>query len=93
VLRREDYERIARGRGYFGEFDPFGDFDLLFGAARLNLNIVDLPVRYQARTYGTTNIARWRHGLLLFKMACSHSGIPCRAAPTAIANDLTAGQA
>ncbi len=67
VLRREDYERIAEGRGYFGEFDPFGDFDLLFGAARLNLKIVDLPVRYQARTYGTTNIARWRHGLLLLE--------------------------
>jgi SAM-dependent methyltransferase len=69
VLRREDYERIAHGRAYFGEFDPFGDFDLLFGAARLNLKIVDLPVRYQARTYGATNIARWRHGLLLLKMS------------------------
>ncbi len=69
VLRRDDYERIAQGRGYFGEFDPFGDFDLLFGAARLNLKIIDLPVRYQARTYGTTNIARWRHGLLLLEMS------------------------
>ncbi len=69
VLRREDYERIAQGRNYFGEFDPFGDFDLLFGAARLNLKIVDLPVRYQARTYGTTNVARWRHGLLLLEMS------------------------
>jgi SAM-dependent methyltransferase len=69
ALRRESYERIAEGRGYFGDFDPFGDFDLLFGAARLNLKIVDLPVRYQARTYGTTNIARWRHGLLLLEMS------------------------
>jgi SAM-dependent methyltransferase len=69
VLHRDDYARIAEGRGYFGEFDPFGDFDLLFGAARLNLKIVDLPVRYQARTYGTTNIARWRHGLLLLQMS------------------------
>ena len=69
VLHREDYERIAQGRAYFGEFDPFGDFDLLFGAARLNLKIVDLPVRYQARTYGATNIARWRHGLLLLEMS------------------------
>ena len=59
------YERIAAGRSYFGEFDPFGDFDLLLGAARLNLKIVDLPVRYQPRTYGETNISRWRHGLLL----------------------------
>jgi SAM-dependent methyltransferase len=68
VLRRSDYERIAAGRSYFGDFDPFGDFDLLLGAARLNLKIVDLPVRYQPRTYGTTNISRWRHGWLLFRM-------------------------
>lgn len=68
VLLRDDYGRIAAGRSYFGDFDPFGDFDLLFGAARLNLKILDLPVRYQARTYGTTNIARWRHGLLLSRM-------------------------
>jgi glycosyltransferase involved in cell wall biosynthesis len=58
VLRREDYARIARNRRYFGEFDPFGDFDLLFGAAKLNLKIVELPVRYGARRYGTTNIER-----------------------------------
>ncbi len=69
VLLREDYHRIAAARGYFGEFDPFGDFDLLFGAARLNLKIVDLPVRYQPRTYGVTNISRWSHGLLLMRMA------------------------
>jgi SAM-dependent methyltransferase len=68
VLRRRDYERIAAARSYFGEFDPFGDFDLLFGAARLNLKIVDLPVRYQPRTYGATNISRWRHGWLLLRM-------------------------
>jgi SAM-dependent methyltransferase len=68
VLRRQDYERIAAARPYFGEFDPFGDFDLLFGAARLNLKIVDLPVRYQPRTYGETNISRWRHGWLLLRM-------------------------
>jgi SAM-dependent methyltransferase len=68
VLRQSDYVEIAAGRAYFGEFDPFGDFDLLFGAARLNLKIVDLPVRYQPRTYGTTNISRWRHGWLLLRM-------------------------
>ena len=68
VMLRSDYERIARGRSYFGEFDPFGDFDLLFGAARLNLRIVDLPVRYQPRQYGETNISRWRHGVLLLRM-------------------------
>ncbi len=68
VLRRADYERIVANRGYFGDFDPFGDFDLLFGAARLNMKIVDVPVRYRDRTYGSTNIHRWRHGWLLLRM-------------------------
>jgi hypothetical protein len=65
---RKDYEDIKNGRHFFGDFDPFGDFDLLFGAAKLNLKIVDLPVHYRERTYGTTNISRWRHGWLLLKM-------------------------
>lgn len=68
VLRREDYARIAANRSYFGEFDPFGDFDLLFGAARQSLRIADVPIRYRERTYGTTNIQRWRHGWLLLRM-------------------------
>jgi ubiquinone/menaquinone biosynthesis C-methylase UbiE len=68
VLFRRDYERIAANRGYFGDFDPFGDFDLLFGASKLNLKILEVPIRYQERTYGTTNIHRFEHGWLLFKM-------------------------
>jgi SAM-dependent methyltransferase len=68
VLWREDYARIVANRSYFGDFDPFGDFDLLFGAAKLSLKIVELPVRYGARRYGTTNIQRWRHGWVLLKM-------------------------
>jgi SAM-dependent methyltransferase len=68
ALFRHDYERIAASRGYFGELDPFGDFDLLFGAARLGLKIVDLPVRYHARLHGQTNIHRFRDGLLLARM-------------------------
>ena len=68
VLSRQNYDLIARNRGYFGEFDPFGDFDLIFGAAKLNLKVVDMPIRYAERTYGETNIARWRHGLLLIRM-------------------------
>lgn len=68
VLRRTDYERIKAGRSYFGDFDPFGDFDLLFGAARQNLKIVDVPVHYKARQYGDTNISRFRHGLILLRM-------------------------
>jgi glycosyltransferase involved in cell wall biosynthesis len=68
VLRKRDYETIAANRSSFGDFDPFGDFDLLFGAARLNMKIVDLPVRYRERKYGTTNIQRWRHGVLLLRM-------------------------
>jgi glycosyltransferase involved in cell wall biosynthesis len=68
VLFRSHYELIAKNRAYFGDFDPFGDFDLLFGAAKLNLRILDLPIRYRARTYGETNISRWRHGWLLLRM-------------------------
>ena len=68
VLWKKDYELIAANRQYFGDFDPFGDFDLLFGAAKLTLKIVDLPIRYRERTYGSTNISRWRHGLLLLRM-------------------------
>jgi hypothetical protein len=68
VLFRADYEMIARNRAYFGDFDPFGDFDLIFGAAKLNLRMIDLPIRYRARTYGETNIHRWSHGWLLLRM-------------------------
>ncbi|HTG81413.1 MAG TPA: glycosyltransferase [Geobacteraceae bacterium] len=68
VLRKKDYERIAAGRSYFGDFDPFGDFDLLFGAAKLNLKMVQVPIRYRERTYGETNIQRFRHGLILLRM-------------------------
>jgi SAM-dependent methyltransferase len=69
VLWRRDYDEIAANRHVFGDFDPFGDFDLLFGAARLQRRIIDIPVRYRERTYGTTNIRRWRHGVLLARMA------------------------
>ncbi len=68
VLWKSDYDAIVANRAYFGDFDPFGDFDLLFGAARLNHKIVDLPIRYRERTYGTTNIQRWKHGMLLLRM-------------------------
>jgi len=68
VLWKKDYERIAANRSYFGDFDPFGDYDLIFGAAKLNLKIIDLPIRYRERTYGSTNISRWKHGMLLMRM-------------------------
>jgi ubiquinone/menaquinone biosynthesis C-methylase UbiE len=68
VLWRSDYERIVEQRHYFGDFDPFGDFDLLFGAAKLNLHIVEVPIRYQPRIYGTSNIAHVREGIVLLKM-------------------------
>lgn len=68
VLWKEDYNKILAGRVYFGDFDPFGDFDLLFGAVKLNLKIVEIPIRYRERTYGRTQISRFRHGLLLLKM-------------------------
>lgn len=68
VLWRKDYERLVTNRAYFGDFDPFGDFDLLFGAAKLNLKIIDMPIRYGERTYGETNIERWKHGWMLLQM-------------------------
>ncbi len=68
VLRRAHYERIAAGRSYFGDFDPFGDFDLIFGAAKLNLKVAEVPIRYASRSYGTTQISRFRHGWLLLRM-------------------------
>jgi ubiquinone/menaquinone biosynthesis C-methylase UbiE len=68
VLFRRDYERIAQNRSFFGDFDPFGDFDILFGAAKLNLKIVEIPVRYKARTYGDIKISRFKHGWLLLRM-------------------------
>jgi SAM-dependent methyltransferase len=69
VMWKSDYQRIAAGRVYFGDFDPFGDFDLLFGAAKLSLKIVEVPVRYRERIYGSTNISRFAHGWLLLKMS------------------------
>ena len=68
VLLRCEYEKIAAARHYFGDFDPFGDFDLIFGAARQHLKIVEVPSAYRDRTYGTTQISRFRHGWLLLCM-------------------------
>ena len=68
VMFKKDYQKLAENRSYFGNFDPFGDFDLLFGAFKLNLKIIDMPIRYQERMYGDTNISRFNHGLLLLKM-------------------------
>jgi SAM-dependent methyltransferase len=68
ALRRCDYLRLKRGRSYFGNFDPFGDFDLIFGASKLGLKVVEIPIRYASRSYGETQISRFRHGLLLLRM-------------------------
>jgi SAM-dependent methyltransferase len=68
MLTKFNYKKIAAGRDYFGEFDPFGDFDLIFGAIKQNLKVVELPIRYADRTYGETQISRFRHGLLLIRM-------------------------
>jgi hypothetical protein len=69
VLYKKDYKQIVANRSYFGDFDPFGDFDLLFGAAKLNRKIVDMPVHYKNRSYGTTQISRFKHGFLLLRMS------------------------
>jgi glycosyltransferase involved in cell wall biosynthesis len=68
VIFRKDYKRLTANRKFFGDFDPFGDFDLIFGAYKLNLKIVEIPIRYRDRTYGSTNISRFKHGLLLLRM-------------------------
>jgi SAM-dependent methyltransferase len=68
VLWKRDYDRIAANRHYFGDFDPFGDFDLIFGAAKLNLRIIEVPIRYAGRSYGETQISRFTHGWLLLRM-------------------------
>lgn len=68
VMRRTDYYRLREGKAYFGDFDPFGDFDLIFGASKLNLKTIDLPIRYAAREYGETQISRFRHGVMLLRM-------------------------
>jgi len=69
VLFKRDYRAIQKNRHYFGDFDPFGDFDLLFGAAKLNLKITEIIIRYRDREYGTTQISRFKHGWLLVKMS------------------------
>jgi hypothetical protein len=68
ALSSESYALIKANRQYFGDFDPFGDFELLFGAAKQNLKIAELPVRYRARVYGDIKIERLRHGILLLRM-------------------------
>ncbi len=68
VLTADNYRKLAANRSYFGDFDPFGDFDLIFGSAKLNLKLVEVPIRYRARIYGDTNISRFKHGWLLLKM-------------------------
>jgi SAM-dependent methyltransferase len=68
AMCRSDYARLAAGRGYFGNFDPFGDFDLIFGASKLGLKAVEVPIRYASRSYGETQISRFRHGLMLLRM-------------------------
>jgi len=68
VLRRSDYQKLKAGRSYFGDFDPFGDFDLIFGASKLSLKLVEVPIRYANRSYGQTQISRFCHGLMLLRM-------------------------
>jgi SAM-dependent methyltransferase len=68
ALLRKDYEVLARERSYFGNFDPFGDFDLIFGAVKQNLKLIETPIHYKARTFGETQISRFRDGWLLLKM-------------------------
>lgn len=68
VITADNYKKLIANRSYFGNFDPFGDFDLIFGSSKLNLKLIEVPIRYKARKYGETNISRFSHGWLLLKM-------------------------
>ena len=68
VISRKNYLKLIENRSYFGDFDPFGDFDLIFGATKLALKIIEIPIRYKDRIYGKTNISRWKHGMILLRM-------------------------
>jgi hypothetical protein len=68
AMSRQNYQKVVRNRSYFGDFDPFGDFDLLFGAAKLGFKIQDIPVRYVPRSYGSSNIQHVKEGIILLKM-------------------------
>ena len=69
MISRKHYDILAANREFFGDFDPFGDFDLIFGSVKQNFKVAEVPVTYRARTYGSTNISRFRHGWLLLKMS------------------------
>ena len=77
VMLKSDYLKLVKNRSYFGDFDPFGDFDLLFGSYKLNLKIVEIPIRYRERTYGSTNISRFKHGIILLRM-CLFASKKCK---------------
>ena len=68
MIFRSDYIKLVSNQKFFGNFDPFGDFDLIFGAYKLNLRIVEIPIRYRERTYGSTNISRFSNGIVLLQM-------------------------
>jgi glycosyltransferase involved in cell wall biosynthesis len=72
AISRQNYQKLSANREFFGDFDPFGDFDLLFGAAKLGLKIMDIPVRYFPRSYGKSNIRHIQDGIILLKM-CFHA--------------------
>ncbi len=72
VLWRSDWERIKPMLGSWGTEDRWGDYELLLGAAKLNLKILDLPVHYQERIHGSTKMTKvFRNGLVMLKM-CWH---------------------
>jgi Glycosyl transferase family 2 len=61
VIRRSDWLRMRKYVDYWGVSDLWGDYDLLLGAAKLNLRIVDLPVHYQERIAGVSKMTRVLH--------------------------------
>lgn len=69
AIDRRQFQRLRKNWGSLGLFDPFGDFELIFGAARLGLKICEVPTRYTVRQYGEPKSRFWKHGFMLTRMA------------------------
>ncbi len=65
VFFRKDFNKIKLWKELVQMKDPFGDFDMIFTAGYFGLKILEIPVRYQARVYGVTQIKRFRDGYKL----------------------------
>ena len=68
ALSKRNYLKVRKTFAEFGNFDPFGDFELIFGVVKNNLKVVEVPVTYRPREYGKTKTHPFKHGYVLLKM-------------------------